>query len=213
MIEVMAPVGVSGTGTGDAQEREETWTSPNTPALAWPFGFAQSRSVPEAITITGLDSTGIVLILTHLANWTSPPATASKTPTLRRLSTFGGGFLPPAERGAVQPSTPQEIIQWLHRESGLTWEQLARTLGVSRRSVHAWAGGQRVSGRNLERLSHVYFTIRRIPADSPSGRRHALFTPRGGLPSLFDSLIALARKAAPSSGGVTVAQRLGVAAD
>ena len=73
--------------------------------------------------------------------------------------------------------------------------------------------GQRVSGRNLERLSNVYFTIKRIPADSPSDRRHALFAPHNGLPSLFDSLVALALKAGPSPGGMTVARRLGVAAN
>ena len=212
MTDVMTAAAVD-TGTGSTQERGATWTSPNSSAFAWPFGSAHPSAVPEAISITGLDAAGIVLDLTRLANWTSSPARASMTPALLRLRTLGGGFLTPAERSATQPSTPQEMTQWLHRESGLTWEQLARTLGVSRRSVHAWAGGQRVSGRNLERLSNVYFTIKRIPADSPSDRRHALFAPHNGLPSLFDSLVALALKAEPSPGGVTVARRLGVAAN
>ena len=74
-------------------------------------------------------------------------------------------------------------------------------------------GGSESADETLERLSNVYFTIKRIPADSPSDRRHALFAPHNGLPSLFDSLVALALKAEPSPGGMTVARRLGVAAN
>lgn len=106
---------------------------------------------------------------------------------------------------------PQQMAQWLHANSGLTGDQLGRILGVSRRSVYLWTTGKRVNGKNLERLINVYRTIRQVPATTPDGRRNRLFAMRAQHRSLFDELATQARKAAPPSSTLTVAEHLGIA--
>ncbi|WP_185975869.1 helix-turn-helix transcriptional regulator [Mycolicibacterium sp. 018/SC-01/001] len=115
---------------------------------------------------------------------------------------------PSCSADAVQAS--EAMVHWLYKESGLTWDQLARMLGVSRRSIHAWAGGQRISGRNLERLSSVYRVISEISASSPSERRQSIFEPRPGSANIFDQLVSAARKPGQPA-GVALAERLGIA--
>ena len=182
------------------------WTSPMAPST-----HRHPQSVPGIfVDTTGLDTSGIKDLLSRMAGWTSSQST-TEAPSIRRLRTLSGGLLPALERYRSEPASSQEMALWLHNESGLTWDQLARTLGVSRRSLHAWAAGQRVNGANLERLSTVYRTIRAIGANSPESMRHLLFAPRLAAPSMFDDLVARARKAAPASGGVSVAERMGVA--
>lgn len=41
--------------------------------------------------------------------------------------------------------TDAELVRSLRERSGLTWEILAKTLGVSRRSLHMWAAGATVT--------------------------------------------------------------------
>lgn len=41
--------------------------------------------------------------------------------------------------------TDSELVRSLRERSGLTWETLAKTLGVSRRSLHMWAAGATVT--------------------------------------------------------------------
>ena len=36
-------------------------------------------------------------------------------------------------------------LRWLKAHSGLTWEQLGKAFGVSRRAVHLWANGGRMN--------------------------------------------------------------------
>ena len=109
------------------------------------------------------------------------------------------------------PSSSEEMVRWLYTESGLTWDQLSRVLGVSRRSVHSWASGQRVSGRNLERLSQVYSVISAVDGETPTARRYSLFRPLENEPNLFDGLVQQARKASPPRDDDGLLRRLGIA--
>lgn len=47
------------------------------------------------------------------------------------------------EPGEARPGrkTDADLVISLHNRSGLTWEQLAKAIGVSRRSLHMWAQG------------------------------------------------------------------------
>ena len=219
MNEIAAPFSLGDALAKQDPQADETWTSPWTSLGCWLAVAPGSESLRGTITTTGIDAVGIETILTRLAGWTSPPVTAL---AICRPRMFHATWvestvvdlppqLSPTTSQELTPTTSREMVQWLHRESGLTWEQLARTLGVSRRSVHAWAAGQRVNGANLERLSNVFATVREIDADSPSARRHVIFTPPAGMPNIFDRLVMLARKAPPPRAEVTVAERLGVA--
>lgn len=106
----------------------------------------------------------------------------------------------PAVAGvAVQPRTsdvrdlrsPADNIKALRELTGLTWEQIARLFGVSRRSVHHWAAGGKLSSGNEELLAEVVDLVRAIGASSPASVRHELFRmrPEVGM-SMYDELRA-----------------------
>jgi DNA-binding transcriptional regulator YiaG len=83
---------------------------------------------------------------------------------------------------------PGSLIKKLRSESGLTWDQLAKLFGVSRRSMHLWAGGGRMNSANVEQLSRLWGLIIALPGETPEARRAALLTPHGKSMSLFDEL-------------------------
>jgi DNA-binding transcriptional regulator YiaG len=84
----------------------------------------------------------------------------------------------------------QKSINELRRLSGLTWEQLTRLFGVSRRSLHFWASGQPLSRAKEEQLNRLLGAIQFIDRGNASSNRTLLFkeTDDGHLP--FDLLRA-----------------------
>jgi len=85
--------------------------------------------------------------------------------------------------------TTATIVQELHAKSGLSWEQLGRLLGVSRRAVHLWAAGGRVNSRHIERLARLRGIIDNLPAVDASQRRMLIFRVRRAEPSIFDAFL------------------------
>jgi hypothetical protein len=80
-------------------------------------------------------------------------------------------------------------VRELHAKSGLSWEQLGRLLGVSRRAVHLWAAGGRVNSRHIERLAQLRGIIDNLPAENASQRRMLIFrVPQAEL-SIFDAFL------------------------
>jgi transcriptional regulator with XRE-family HTH domain len=79
-------------------------------------------------------------------------------------------------------------IRQLRDRSGLTWDQLARLFGVSRRAVHLWAAGGRMNSRNLEFLGLVERLVNNVPASTPEERRALLFSQDSGGRSLYDAM-------------------------
>jgi DNA-binding transcriptional regulator YiaG len=77
----------------------------------------------------------------------------------------------------------------LRRLSGLTWDQLARIFGVSRRSLHFWASGKPMAPSNEEHLQRVLAVLRKIDRGAASANRTALLgvCENGSLP--FDLLV------------------------
>lgn len=92
--------------------------------------------------------------------------------------------------GAAVSSTQSAgvAIGELRRLSGLTWEQLARLFGVSRRSLHFWASGKPMTPSNEEHLQRVLAVLRKVDRGSSSAMRTALLGVRedGSIP--FDLL-------------------------
>ena len=91
----------------------------------------------------------------------------------------------------VQPAAPvtsAERIEALHARTGLTWQQLARLFGVSRRAVHMWASGNRMSSTNLERLDRVEAAVEAVGELDPELARQALMSRRGGA-SIYAQLL------------------------
>lgn len=93
---------------------------------------------------------------------------------------------------ASPSSESSALVTALHDESGLTWEQLARMLGVTRRSLHSWAAGTRISNVNLESVSRALSQVRALKGRTPEDRRNELLDPGAAAESIFDRL----RKAA-----------------
>ncbi len=68
-------------------------------------------------------------------------------------------------------------VRWLHDESGLTWDQLGRLFGVSRRTVHLWASGSGMNAVNAETLYDLIRLVSSAEGASPRERRVALLRP------------------------------------
>jgi hypothetical protein len=72
----------------------------------------------------------------------------------------------------------QEETVWLKQHSGLTWEQLGKVFGVSRRAVHMWANGGRLNEANAQRLREFTAVVAniesRVAGPMPEGVRAAL---------------------------------------
>lgn len=80
-------------------------------------------------------------------------------------------------------------VRRLKDDAGLTWDQLRRLFGVSRRAVHMWAGGARMNSRNEERLAYLERIVA-AAGSSPGQRREALLSsPRGSGRSIFQQLV------------------------
>lgn len=83
-----------------------------------------------------------------------------------------------------EEATVASCLSELRRRSGLTWDQLARLLGVSRRSLHFWASGKPLAPSNEEHLQRVLSVIRAIDRGSSNETRANLLqaTKDGALP-------------------------------
>lgn len=66
-----------------------------------------------------------------------------------------------------KPRSDREEIAWIKEHSGLTWDQLGRVFGVSRRAVHMWANGGRLNELNARHLREFSATVRKLEATTP----------------------------------------------
>lgn len=117
-----------------------------------------------------------------------PGTTISKT-TNRRP----GEFVPVEQTSSGfvvtdETITPSAAIAELRRRSGLTWDQLARLFGVSRRSIHFWASGEGLSAVNEERLGRMLAVIRYFDRGNAQVTRSVLMTPLDDAVIPFDLL-------------------------
>jgi DNA-binding XRE family transcriptional regulator len=86
-----------------------------------------------------------------------------------------------------------ENTRWLRENSGLTWDQLGKLFGVSRRTVHLWANGARMNTRNAEALAQAVGMVKGIAAQTPDARRTAILANTNGKASLFEALAVSTR--------------------
>lgn len=95
------------------------------------------------------------------------------------------------------PNDLARAVQNLHDRSGLTWGELARLFGVSRRSLHFWVSNGRMSAAHVRKLHELESLVSQLAADDAEETRAALLAPRGGS-SLFEEFAA--ETAAPVGG-------------
>ena len=72
-------------------------------------------------------------------------------------------------------STAAAIME-IRRRSGLTWEELGDLFEVSRRSVHHWANGKRVSSRHDQSIRRMLAAIRHLDKGEQHRTRALLLT-------------------------------------
>ncbi len=78
----------------------------------------------------------------------------------------------------------------VRRLSGLSWDQLARLLKVSRRTLHFWASGKPMARTNEEHLLRVLGVLRLLDPSSSESNRSALFSSVQDEVSAIDLLAA-----------------------
>lgn len=88
----------------------------------------------------------------------------------------------------ADPPPSQNVLAELRSRTQLTWAQLARALGVQRRSLHFWARGEKPSAANFERLMGILGIVRAIDRGDPSETTALLLESQGGRPSAFSLL-------------------------
>lgn len=77
-----------------------------------------------------------------------------------------------------------DALRRIQQHSGLDWGQIARTIGVSRRTLYNWLGGSKVSGVNAQRLTAFYNALTdELAVTARDEAREHLLAPSGAGPS------------------------------
>lgn len=77
---------------------------------------------------------------------------------------------PTPQRGFnAESRSDREEVTWIKAHSGLTWDQLGKVFGVSRRAVHMWANGGRLNESNARRLRTFAAIVRRLESETTAG--------------------------------------------
>lgn len=111
--------------------------------------------------------TGLLLAATAgVSSLPTPPmGTQSLPEALQTQYRAGNQLWGQPLTGAVEAitRTNAERITELKERSGLTWEQIARLFGVSKRAVLHWRGGANMAAAHEEALTEVLAAIRDAP--------------------------------------------------
>src|SRR6266496_575821 len=81
----------------------------------------------------------------------------------------------------------------IHSTSGLTWEEISYLLGVSRRAVHNWLNGSRVSSKNARNLANLHKFFQKIDQGDSASTRAYLLAPRESGATLYESAMTAAQ--------------------
>jgi transcriptional regulator with XRE-family HTH domain len=87
------------------------------------------------------------------------------------------------------------MLKRLRRLSGLSWGEIARAAGVSRRTIHNWLSGARVANVHLTRVLEVNRAVNLVATGSAESTRTTLLQPNATGRSIIDDLALAARPA------------------
>lgn len=148
-------------------------TARTSSGLGWVSRSARSVVVCSALLFAG---TGTVGVPVHdpLAIWLLAPVMSPAGSQTACGSAVRPG---PAVVAPVRVRRDGDEVRWLHETSGLTWEQLGRVFGVSRRAVHLWATGARMNAANVEALFGLVDLVRAASGSTSDERRAWLLRP------------------------------------
>ncbi|MDE0135722.1 MAG: helix-turn-helix transcriptional regulator [Acidimicrobiaceae bacterium] len=138
-------------------------------------GSAPSTAWPNA-TFFLVISMGTATDRAHIGPWAS------------MLPEPLGMYPQPADDVHAAPESPgvQQVLQEIRAKTDLTWAQIARALGVQRRSLHFWAEGRTANAKNTERLMDLAQAINRFDTGDAATTTALLLTPQGAQLSAFE---------------------------
>ena len=172
-----------------------------------PFTSASTNTTGARVT-SPLRRQGGKYLLLGAALTTSIALGTSAIPslTLPASTSAWSGVVTPLV--APEGLTSGQLLRRLRDATNLTWDQLAKAFGVSRRSVHHWLSGEKLSAHNLELLARFDRLVTAFKGNSPDETRLALVrTDESGV----SALDAFRRRSAVS--GQIVSPRTGKPSD
>jgi transcriptional regulator with XRE-family HTH domain len=128
------------------------------------------------------------------------------TPTTQEVPVSAGDETPLSELA--------KAVRSLRQRSGLTWDELARIFGVTRRTLYNWSIGGQVSAANAQAIAEVVGRLHGIDSGDPKVTRSRLLAPKANGDTLYASLIREVRRTpAPQVPVYTPDQLLGARHD
>lgn len=148
--------------------------------------------VAALVTATSAPMVGTAQVAVTISPWTGVPQVAQREKAWSQttLPFVPERSLPLGDRvitRSVRNASSADLVRAVHDISGLTWEQIAKMFAVSRRAVHAWASGARISARNLEALAQLAGALESRRNFSPEDNRTWLLDSSTG-PSRYDRI-------------------------
>lgn len=168
--------------------QEKSW-----PETSWPVQNLGIALITLAATTTGVPAQPVldsqIICESFTGTWMGVKQELYISPAMLAASIVFPSVLENSTPSSVtSPRTTADSVKALHAESGLTWDQLARLFGVSRRAVHHWASGGRMNAVNEEQLGDIQDVIRKLSGDSPADRRSMILASPPEGPSIFEQL-------------------------
>jgi hypothetical protein len=91
--------------------------------------------------------------------------------------------------GAPEGFRARDAIFQLRRLTGLTWEELAALLSVTRRSLHLWANGGRINAPNERHVRDLLMAMRELDRGTARENRALLLAPLRDLGATVGDLL------------------------
>lgn len=85
-------------------------------------------------------------------------------------------------------------VRSMHQRSGLTWDELARIFGVTRRTLYNWSIGGQVSAANAQAIAEVIRSLHEIDSGDPKITRSRLLAPTQNGATLYAKLLEQRRR-------------------
>lgn len=149
-------------------------------------GSASTTALPDAALFL-IISMGTAADRVHVGPWKS------------MLAAPMGMYPQPGDDVPAVPESPgvQQVLQDIRVKTDLTWAQIARALGVQRRSLHFWAEGRAANAKNTERLMDLAQVINQIDTGDAAATTALLLTPQGVQLSAFEQVCRRNRASEP----------------
>jgi transcriptional regulator with XRE-family HTH domain len=138
---------------------------------------AMAASVRQATAIAAKQAFAVVGFVFAMGG--SPTSSTAATVALVADGTSAMPRMVAPTLGKAQSAVeaPGRKIAEARRLSGLTWEELAAVMGVTRRTLHLWANGRPIGAANQDRLSRLLVAMRTVERGTSRSTRAAILNP------------------------------------